>query len=199
LPNSRPSDIKVVTGGAYTEYHVCGNLTLSGTGYLNDGGSSPTSDTIIVIENGGLKFNSGANISTARTAIILTGTASTTSIIDFPNGNGQSATLSLSPPITAANPWRGMSLYQDPVMLTNVDNGWGPGATFNADGIVYLPNSDVELQGVAQSGNTYKCSKFVTKSFTTKGSVNLNFSQVKEGCEVIGMKQWADIPIHLVK
>jgi hypothetical protein len=84
-------------------------------------------------------------------------------------------------------------------MTTNVDNGWGPGATFNADGIVYLPNSDVELQGVAASGNTYKCSKFVTKSFTTKGAVNLNFSQVKAGCEIISMKQWADIPIHLVR
>jgi hypothetical protein len=178
---------------------VCGKLTLSGSGFLNNGGSNPTSDTVIIVENGGLKLSANASISTARTAIILTGTSTTTSVIDFPNGNGQSATLALSPPIAADNPWKGISLYQDPVMTTNVDNGWGPGATFNADGIVYLPNSDVELQGVAASGNTYKCSKFVTKSFTTKGAVNLNFSQVKAGCEIISMKQWADIPIHLVR
>jgi Flp pilus assembly protein TadG len=185
------------TVGSYTVYHVCGKLTLSGTGSLFF--SNANSDTVIVIENGGLKLSSGASISTTRTAIILTGSATTTSVIDFPQGNGQSATLALSPPISTDNPWKGISLYQDPVMMTNVDNDWGPGATFNADGIVYMPNSDVELQGVAASGNTYKCSKFVTKSFTTKGSVNLNFSQVKAGCEIIGMKQWADIPIHLVR
>jgi hypothetical protein len=184
-----------VTKASVTEYHVCGTLTLSGTGTVSTAGS----DTVIIIENGGLKLSVNANITTTRTAIILTALSSTTkSVIDFPQGNGQSATLALSPPISADNPWRGISLYQDP-KLTNVDNDWGPGATFNADGIVYLPISDVELQGVAASGNTYKCSKFVTKSFTTKGSVSLNFSQVKEGCEIIGMKQWADIPIHLVR
>jgi hypothetical protein len=196
LPNPKPAAITVVTAGSHTEYHVCGTLTLSGTGFLT--GSNPSSDTVIIIENGGLKLSQDANISTARTTLILTGTSATKSVIDFPQGNGQSAALVLSPPISANNPWRGISLYQDPV-LTNVDNDWGPGATFNADGIVYLPNSDVELQGVAASGNTYKCSKFVTKSFTTKGSVNLNFSQIKVGCEVIGMKQWADIPVHLVR
>jgi hypothetical protein len=195
LPNPFPTaNVYKVTKASYTEYHMCGTLTLSGTGTVSTAGS----DTVIIIENGGLKLSVDANVTTTRTAIILTGTSSTTSVIDFPNGNGQSATLSLSPPISTDNPWRGISLYQDPVM-TNVDNNWGPGATFNADGIVYLPNSDVELQGVAASGNTYKCSKFVTKSFTTKGSVSLNFSQVKEGCEIIGMKQWADIPIHLVR
>jgi hypothetical protein len=128
----------------------------------------------------------------------LTGSSTTTSVIDFPNGNGQSATLSLSPPTQADNPWKGIALYQDPVMTSHVANNWGPGATFNADGIVYLPNSDVEMQGVAASGNL-KCSKFVTKTFTTKGAVNLNFAQVAAGCETISMKQWADIPIHLVQ
>lgn len=194
-PGTVPSAVKVVTVGSYTEYHVCGTLTVSGTGTLIS--SNPSSDRIIVIENGGLKLSADASISTVRTAIVLTGTSSTTSIIDFPNGNGQSAALSLSPPISADNPWRGIALYQDPVMTANTDNKWGPGATFNADGIVYMPYSDVEMQGVAGSGN-YKCSKMVTKSFTTKGSVNLNFSQVAAGCETIGMKQWSDVPIHLV-
>jgi len=43
-----------------------------------------------------------------------------------------------------------------------VANDWGPGATLNVDGVVYLPNSDVELQGVANS-NANKCTKIVTK------------------------------------
>lgn len=193
-PGTIPAAVKQQTVGSYTEYHVCGTLTVSGTGYLT--GSSPSSDSIIVIENGGLKLSDSAVISTVRTAIVLTGTSSTASKIDFPQGNGKSATLSLSPPISDDNPWKGIALYQDPV-LTNVDNDWGPGATFNADGIVYLPNSDLEMQGIAGSGN-YRCSKIVTKTFTTKGSVSLDFAQVKAGCESISMKQWADIPIHIV-
>jgi hypothetical protein len=195
IPGTIPSAVKTVQVGSYTEYHVCGTLTASGTGYLT--GSNPASDFVVIIENGGLKMSADANISTLRTAIVMTGTSSTASSIDFPNGNGQSATLSLSPPISVDNPWKGIALYQDPVM-TNVANNWGPGATFNADGIVYLPNSDLQMQGVAGSGN-YRCSKIVSKTFTTKGSVNLNFAQVAAGCEAISMKQWADIPIHLVQ
>jgi Flp pilus assembly protein TadG len=195
-PGTVPSAVKQVTVGSYKEYHVCGTLTVTGTGYLT--GSAPSSDSIIVIENGGLAIANGATISTLRTTIVLTGSANTNSNIDFPQGNGQSATLSLSPSISADNPWKGIALYQDPIMQTgNIDNDWGPGATFTTDGIVYLPYSDVETQGVAGSGN-YKCTKIVSKSFTTKGSVNLNFSQVKAGCEAISMNQWADIPIHIV-
>jgi hypothetical protein len=195
-PGTVPAAVKTVSKGSYTEYHVCGDLTVSGTGFLT--GSNPSSDFVIIIENGGLTLTSGASISTLRTAIVLTGSSTTSSKIDFPNGNGQSASLSLSPAIAADNPWKGIALYQDPVMTSNVSNNWGPGATFNADGIVYLPNSDVEMQGVAASGN-YKCSKIVTKTFTTKGAVDLNFSQVKAGCETVSMKQWADIPIHIVR
>ena len=193
-PGTVPAAVKTQVVGGRTEYHVCGTLTVSGSGYLT--GSSPTSDSLIVIENGGLKLSVSASISTKRTAIVLTGPSSTASIIDFPNGNGQSAALSLSPGISSDNPWRGIALYQDPVM-TNVANNWGPGATFNADGIVYLPNSDVQMRGVAGSGN-YQCSKFVSKTFSTNGSVVLNFAQTTAGCETIGMKQWSDVPLHLV-
>ena len=83
-------------------------------------------------------------------------------------------------------------------MTFKVANDWGPGATLNVDGVVYLPNSDVELQGVANS-NANKCTKIVTKTFTTKGSVSLDFSQVTAGCKLIGMQQWSDTPIHLVR
>jgi hypothetical protein len=193
-PGTVPPAVRTAQVGSYTEYHVCGTLTLSGTGYLT--GSSPSSDFVIVIENGGLTLSNNAVISTLRTAIVLTGSSTTASSIDFPQGNGPSATLSVSPPTSNDNPWKGISIYQDPV-LTNVDNDWGPGATFNADGVVYLPNSNLQTQGVASSGN-YRCSKIVTKTFTTKGAVSLDFAQAKAGCEAISMKQWADIPIHLV-
>jgi hypothetical protein len=193
-----PPAVETVSKGSYTEYHVCGDLTVSGSGGFL-AGNSPSSDSVIIIENGGLKLAPGAAVSAVRTAIILTAhNNSFASAIDFPNGNGQSATLALSPPINPDNPWKGIAIYQDPALTFKVANNWGPGATLNVDGVVYLPNSDIELQGVAASNNN-KCSKIVSKTFTTKGSVSLDFSQVTAGCKLIGMQQWSDTPIHLVR
>ena len=52
-PGSAPSGtaVKTVTNNGRTEYHICGDLTLSGTGSF-----SPGADTLIVIENGSLNL-----------------------------------------------------------------------------------------------------------------------------------------------
>jgi hypothetical protein len=110
------SGVVTVTVGSRIEYHICGDLTLTGSGALTQ--SNPTSDTIIVVENGSVNVSNGANISTARTALVLTGNNSYASQINFPNGNGQSATLSLSAPTDPANPWQGVALYEDPCSPT---------------------------------------------------------------------------------
>ena len=142
-----PAGLITVTQSYATEYHVCGDLTLTGTGYLT--GSAPSTDTVIVVENGNLNIANDAVVSTLRVTIVLTGNNTVPSAITFPNGKGHAATLSVSPPTDAANPWQGISVYQDPVLTNGVDNAWGvgdtwgPGATFNADGVVYLPRSNV--------------------------------------------------------
>ena len=114
--------------------------------------------------------------------MVLTGNNTYPSSINFPNGNGKTASLTLSPPLGSTNPWQGVALFQDP-KLTNTDNKWGPGADFSADGLVYLPNSNVVTDGNTSSSNA-KCSKFVMNSFVTNGSVNLDFDQI--GCELRG-------------
>ena len=196
VPGSIPKspDVIVVTQGGNTEYHVCGDLTLSGTGYLT--GSAPATDSIIVIENGSLTMADGAAINTVRTAIVLTGNNSYASSINFPNGKGHAATLSLSPPTSSSDLWQGVSLYQDPALTNNVNDDWGPGATFNVDGVVYLPNADLVMHGSGASNNT-KCTKIVTNTFTADGAVDLNFAQT--GCVKMPLKQWAGVAIHLVK
>jgi Flp pilus assembly protein TadG len=178
----------------YVEYHVCGDLTLTGSGYLT--GSSPASDTVIVIENGSLIVEDGAAIDTVRTAFVLTGNNSYAAKVAFPNGNGKQAKLSLSPPTSSSNPWQSVAIYLDPRLTTNVDNTWGPGAEFNADGLVYLGNSNVVTDGNTASNNS-KCTKFVMNSFTTNGKVNLNFAQLN--CAAIGLKQWVGVVVHLVR
>ena len=197
VPGVLPSGAGIVTisKGSYTEHHVCGDLTLSGAGYLT--GTTPGSDTVIVIENGKLNIANGSSVQALRTAVVLTGSNSYPSSIDFPTGNGQAAALTLSAPTTQGNPWQGVALYQDPKLTYQVDNRWGPGATFNADGLVYLGKSNVVTDGNTSSSNA-KCSKFVMNSFTTNGRVDLNLQQGVDACASIGLKQWGGIIVHLI-
>jgi hypothetical protein len=178
----------------YTEYHICGDLSLSGTGVL--AGTSASADTVIIVENGKISISNNAKVSTMRTTLVLTGVSTYASYLDFPNGNGQSATLSLSPSTSADNPWHGVALFQNPLLTTSVNNDWGPGATFTADGLVYLPHSVVQLRGVANSGN-YRCSKFAVYQFQTNGSAALSFAQTDDGCAAIRLNQWGQL--HLTQ
>jgi hypothetical protein len=185
-----------VDKGSYTEYHICGDLTLSGSGALT--GNAPSSDSVIIVENGSLTVSNGSSISASRTAIVMTGDNNYPSSVNFPTGNGQSASLSLSAPTDSTDPWQGVALYQDPKLTNHVNDTWGPGATFNADGLVYLGNADVVTHGVTGSSNS-KCSKFVMNSFTTDGNVNLNLDQSAGACSALGLKQWDGVIVHLTK
>jgi Flp pilus assembly protein TadG len=195
-----PGTLPTVSGfitvdkGTYTEYHVCGDLKLSGNGYLT--GSSPSTDMVVVIENGDLIVDDDASINTARTAIVMTGNNANSARVKFPNGAGKLGTLTLSPPTGSTNPWQAVALYLDPGITNNVDNTWGSGAQFNADGLVYLGNSNVVTDGNTSSTNS-KCTKFVMNSFTTNGHVDLTFTQ--SDCAAIGLKQWGGITVHLTQ
>lgn len=186
--------LKTVSKSGYTEYHVCGNLTLSGTGDLF--GSAPGTDSVIIIENGSLQIGDNAAINAVRTAFVMTGDNNSPATIDFPTGNGKTGTFSVSPPINVGNPWQSVSVFLDPALTKTVDNKWGPGAAFNADGLVYLGNSNVVTDGNTSSANS-KCTKFVMNSFRTNGSVRLDFAQ--QNCTAIGLKQWDGVIVHLVQ
>ena len=190
------SGVLVVDKGAYKEYHICGDLSLSGSGYLT--GSAPTADSVLIVENGSVNVPNGANVSALRTAIVMTGSNSYASTVNFPTGNGQSATLSLSAPTDSTNPWQGVAMYQDPKLTDQVDDKWGPGATFNADGLVYLGNANVVTDGNTGSSNS-KCSKFVMNTFTTNGHVDLDLQQQVSACSAIGLKQWSGVVVHLTR
>ena len=88
----------------HTELHVCGNLTVSGTGFLTP--KNPSTDYLIIIENGSLTLSSTADISVVRTAIIFTGNNTKASAINFPNGTGHTATLGFLRPQTRTIPGR---------------------------------------------------------------------------------------------
>ena len=133
-----------------------------------------------------------------RTAIVMTGNNSYPSTINFPQGNGKSASLALSAPTDGTDPWQGVALYQNPALTNQVDDTWGPGANFNADGLVYMGNANVVTDGNTGSSNS-KCSKFVMNSFRTNGSVDLNLNQQLDACSTIGLKEWGGIVVFLSK
>jgi hypothetical protein len=184
-PGSVPASVVTVQRAGFIEYHVCGDLTLSGSGTIPSGVAA---DSVIVIEDGKLILAANASIALNRTTIVLTGNNTVASFIDFPNGAGKSATLTLSPPTGAGNPWQGISIYQDPKLTFQIDENWGPGALLNAEGVVYMPNANVTVRG-NNSTNNPTCTKLVVKTLTSNGAVNLN--QTTQGCDALGVRQWA--------
>lgn len=200
-PSTGPGVKTVVNAAGITEYHICGNLNLSGdtgSGYLI--GSPPSSDSIIVVENGSINMADDAVIKTLRTTIVMTGDNSVSTKVNFPMGASKNATLSLSPSTSSTNPWQGVAFFLDPKLTNhaNVDNTWGPGATFNVDGLAYFGYSNVVTDGNTASNNA-KCSKFVMNAFTTNGHVDLTMSQSTAACAALGLKQWGGVVVHLVK
>lgn len=187
-PGSPPPSSKMVTVflADRTEYHVCGDLTLFGTGSLT--GATPAKDTIIVIENGGLTLANSAAISAARTAVVFTGNNTVSSAIDFPNGNGNGASLTLSPPTASTDPWAGITIYQDPALTYRVDSSWGPGATLAADGVVYMPNAALSLGGNATSASG-GCTKIVANTVSMGGAVDVR--QSSAACASLKVQQWS--------
>lgn len=184
-----PASVITVDLSDRTEYHVCGDLTVTGNGYLT--GSAPTKDRVIVIENGSLTIGDKSTLSTSRTAIVFTGNNTRSSSITFPNGNGKASSLTLSPPTTEGNPWRGISLYQDPALTLGVDHNWGPAATFNPDGVVYMPNSNLLMRGNSGSGLS-GCTKVVVRTLRTNGAVDLQYTQNAGVCADLGVDRFDD-------
>src|SRR3954462_721189 len=197
-PGTLPTGSAFITvdKGDYVEYHVCGDLTVSGSGYLTGNPPPGGKDAVVVIENGTLTVANNADVNTVKTTIVLTGNNSYSSEIKFPNGAGKLGTLTMSASTGSSNPWQGVAIYQDPALTYQVDNSWGSGAEFNADGLAYLGNSNVVTYGNMASSNS-RCTKFVMNTLTTNGHVDLNFTQAD--CVAMGLKQWGGITVHLTK
>ncbi len=175
----------IVNAQGITEYHLCGNVTVKGTGALL---GSSSADSILVIENGSFTLANSADVSLTRTTMVLTATDTTKDhFIDFPQGKGMAATLRLSPSQSASNPWQGIGIYQDPDLTTNINTSWGPAASFYVDGVVYFPNASFSMSGNGNSNNS-NCTKFVTRDFLSNGAIN--WKQTTAGCAAIGIKQY---------
>ncbi len=185
LPAAAPGRLIYVSQPGYTELHVCGNLFFSGVGSVS--GASPSGDTVIVVENGGILFDRDANVSAQQTTFVLAGGRGYP-IISWPSGNGNVATFSVSASNTQVNPWKGVAVYEDPSL--NYDMTWKPGTNFQLDGLFYFPRASFTVNGNMTVGPT-GCSKIVAGEFTLNGTVNL--AQSAAACDQLQVVQYQQI------
>ncbi|MDF2119945.1 hypothetical protein PY365_30730 [Roseiarcaceae bacterium H3SJ34-1] len=186
LPTAAANQIIRVSQSGYSEIHVCGDLTLSGTGSTTLTGSAPASDTVVVVENGGIIIGAGANVIANQVTFVLAG-GSGSPIVSWPNGNGgNAASLSLSASTGSSNPWRGMAIYENPSL--NFDMTWSSGTNFSLDGVLYFPRASFTVSGQVVSG-PMGCSKIVVGQFTLNGSVDMKQSDA--ACAAMQVSQYA--------
>ncbi len=153
----------MVNESGYIEYHICGDLLVSGSWSPHEQRASY--DVAIIIENGSLIVDDKASISTARTAIVLTG-VTTGRRQSSSEGAGKKGTLSSSPPTSVGNPWQAGVLYLDPKLTKDVKNKWGPGAASLGRARLIGKFPTLSLMGRTSSANS-KCTKFVMNNFVT--------------------------------
>jgi Flp pilus assembly protein TadG len=185
-PMPTANQVIPVAQSGYIEVHICGDLTLSGTSASPLTGAAPATDTVVVIENGGLVIANGAALVANQVTFVLAG-GSGSPIVSWPSGNGgNSASLSVSASISTSNPWRGMAIYENPSL--NVDMSWKSGVTFSIDGVLYFPRAAFTVSGQVVSGPT-GCAKIVVGEFTLNGSVNMQQSDA--ACASMQVAQYA--------
>jgi len=173
-----------VTRAGYREIHICGQLSLSGSGYLNS--ETPSEDLVIVVENGGVEFADNATAAASRVTFVLAG-GSGSAAIGFPNAAAKQATLVLSPSLSPSNPWAGISAYQHPAATGAVDMQWKAGANVTMDGIAYFSNAKLTIAGSAASGAGV-CTKIVAGEIHVQGSLTLR--QTASACEKLQVRQY---------
>lgn len=185
-----PGMIPVARAG-YVEYHVCGSIRLRGAGALN---TLTNTDVVIVVENGDIQLDNGADVSSSRMTFVMTGSALHSHRVTWPNGNGNSARFAVSPSTNLQNPWHGIALYQDPRLPSStIDMVWGPAASFDADGVIYFGAASLTMNGNASSNNSL-CTKIVTNQFTSNGNIDFRFSQDTAACRNLAVTQWESPP-----
>src|SRR5262249_22829062 len=133
--------------------------------------NAPT-NAVLIIRNGQLDTN-GFTISTANgsglTVVYAGGTANPTGAgyTHAPTGGG---TLDIAAPTSGT--WSGVAVYQAPALTAGVDiSAAGNTPAWDITGLVYLPNSSVQLSGaVNKAGFGKSCFAMMVKDITINGT-----------------------------
>jgi Flp pilus assembly protein TadG len=157
FPTGSPN---LISGSRSGTQVVCGDQQLSGDLTLPAG-------TLFVIENGALDLN-GFTVNATNATIIFTGpTIAGLTPSHFPVGSG---TLNLTAPVDGT--WQDVAMYQDPALPAGagVDiTSAGNTPTWNINGVVDVPNSNVTVSGDINRGVS-DCFGLVSLTLTFNGT-----------------------------
>ena len=147
------------TGGA-TAMRFCGGLTIQGTAQLRPG--------IYIVDGGDLNIGANADISGSDVTIIMTGDSrSDVGAVDI---NARAA-VDISAPSDPTSDWDGILIYQDQIG-SNSESNINGSADINLNGIIYMPNSDMRMNGTA--GMNTDCLMLIGYTLTFLGSYELD-------------------------
>jgi hypothetical protein len=144
----------------------CGDVQLTGNTYID-----APANAVLVIENGQLDTNGYLLQTTAGSGLTVVFTGSNNSAYQhIPSGGG---TLDISAPKTG--PWKGVAIYQDPALTTNVNiSSAGNSPTWDITGLIYLPNSNVTFSGaVNKASNGVYCFGMVIGTMLVNGTASI--------------------------
>jgi Flp pilus assembly protein TadG len=180
--------VKTAAKSGYNQIHICGNLTLSGTGLLR--AANPDTDLVVVVENGGIIMAADADVSAQRmTFVLANGATNKPPILSYPNGKGKAANLTIKASTGSSNPWNGHAIHINPALSGSaVEMDWKPGASITFDGILYFPKTSLTMSGNASVGPN-SCAKIVTGDFILNGNVGLTLTQTSAACADMGVEQ----------
>ncbi len=158
---------------------VCGDQQLTGTTTINNG--------VLVIENGVLDLN-GYTLTGSGLTIVFTGSNSANyNHIVTDTSNTKAGVLDIAAP--TSGPWSGIAVYQDPSLTKNVNISYaGNNPAWDITGIVYLPNSSVQMSGaINQSSQGLACFSIIVDNITINGTGSIFANDTQ--CQQAGANQ----------
>lgn len=151
-PSDTVSLAPAVTNGSVK---ICGDMIVQGDADLAPG--------TYFIHNGDLEARSGGTLTGDGVTIVLTGdTPSEVGIVNF-NG-GSAVTLSASDSTLLP----GVVIVQDRTALSGSTNRFNGGTDLSLDGIIYIPNQEVEFEGGASAVDN--CVQIIADTITFTGN-----------------------------
>ncbi len=158
-----------------------GGITISGDVTI----TSPTGGAVMTLYGGGgIVLNSGATLTVTGgngATIIFSGATGGTA--GFITGTG---TIDMSAPTTGT--WKGIALYQDERMTGTVTRTYsGNAPTFNITGLVYAPDTNIEIKGaINHATGGYSCLGIVARTVQTSGTGSI-FANATSQCAQAGL------------
>jgi Flp pilus assembly protein TadG len=161
-----------------TVYYVaCGDTQLSGN-ITTPNALGGTPGYVLVVENGNLDLGN-YTLSGPALSVVFSGTNSPTYGHAPTTGSGTNSFLDIHAP--ASGDWSGVALYQDPLVAGVQVTYAGNSPTWNINGLVYLPKSDLTISGaIGKSAYGGDCMVMVAGSVLINGTGSI-YSQDPAG------------------